>query len=90
MNRQTNLIANIDWISILLYILLVFMGWINIYAAVYDENHNSIFDFSQQYGKQLIWIGASFLLAFLVLLTDSKFFTAFSFHDIQHIFSSIG
>ena len=79
MNRQTNLIANIDWISILLYILLVFMGWINIYAAVYDENHNSIFDFSQQYGKQLIWIGASFLLAFLVLLTDSKFFTAFSF-----------
>ena len=64
--------------SILLYILLVFIGWLNIYAAVYDEEHSSIFDITQRYGKQLLWIGASFVLAFLVLLTDSKFFTSFS------------
>lgn len=79
MNRQTSLLKNIDWISILLYTTLVFMGWFNIYAAVYDDSHNSIFDISQKYGKQLIWIGASFALGFLILLTDSKFFTAFSF-----------
>lgn len=39
---------------------------------------SSILDISQKYGKQLIWIGAAFVLAFLVLLTDSKFFTTFS------------
>ena len=77
-SRSNNLLANIDWVSILLYLLLVFIGWLNIYAAVYDENHSSIFDISQKYGKQLIWIGAAFVLAFLVLLTDSKFFTTFS------------
>ena len=77
-SRSNNLLANIDWISILLYMLLVLIGWLNIYAAVYDENHSSIFDISQKYGKQLIWIGAAFVLAFLVLLTDSKFFTTFS------------
>lgn len=77
-SRSNNLLANIDWVSILLYLLLVLIGWLNIYAAVYDENHSSIFDISQKYGKQLIWIGAAFVLAFLVLLTDSKFFTTFS------------
>jgi len=77
-SRSNNLLANIDWISILLYTLLVLIGWLNIYAAVYDENHSSIFDISQKYGKQLIWIGAAFVLAFLILLTDSKFFTTFS------------
>ncbi len=77
-SRSNKLLANIDWVSILLYILLVFIGWLNIYAAVYDEEHSSIFDITQRYGKQLLWIGASFVLAFLVLLTDSKFFTSFS------------
>ncbi|MBQ6794377.1 MAG: rod shape-determining protein RodA [Butyricimonas sp.] len=77
-SRSNNLLANIVWVSILLYLMLVLIGWLNIYAAVYDENHSSIFDISQKYGKQLIWIGAAFVLAFLVLLTDSKFFTTFS------------
>ncbi len=79
MNRQNELIKNLDWLSIFFYVVLVFMGWLNIYAAVYDDNHSSILDISQKYGKQLIWIGASFVLGFFILLTDSKFFTAFSF-----------
>ena len=79
MNRQSELLKNIDWLSIFMYTLLVFMGWLNIYAAVYNDNHSSIFDISQKYGKQIIWIGASFGLGFIIMLTDSKFFTAFSF-----------
>ena len=77
MNRQNDLIKNLDWLSVFFYVVLVFMGWLNIYAAVYDDNHSSILDISQKYGKQLIWIGASFVLGFFILLTDSKFFTAF-------------
>lgn len=65
-----------------MYTLLVFMGWLNIYAAVYNDSHSSIFDITQKYGKQLIWIGASFVLGFIIMLTDSKFFTAFSFNHI--------
>lgn len=79
MNRQSELIKNIDWLSIFLYTLLVLLGWVNIYAAVYNDSHSNIFDITQKYGKQLIWIGAAFILGFFIMLTDSKFFTAFSF-----------
>ncbi|MFW6309683.1 MAG: rod shape-determining protein RodA, partial [Prolixibacteraceae bacterium] len=57
---------------------LVLMGWINIYASVYNEEHHSIVDISQRYGKQMIWIAAALLLAFLVLLTESSFYVLFS------------
>lgn len=78
MNRKSELLKNIDWLSVLMYTLLVFMGWLNIYAAVYDDNHSNILDITQKYGKQLLWIGAALVLAFFIMLTDSKFFTAFS------------
>jgi rod shape determining protein RodA len=55
------------------------MGWLNIYAAVFNENHKSIFDMSQAYGKQLIWIGTAFIIALAVLIIDQKFFTAFAY-----------
>jgi rod shape determining protein RodA len=55
------------------------MGWVNIYSAVFDDTHSSIFDFSQSYGKQLIWIGAAFILILVVLITDSKFYSAFAY-----------
>jgi len=69
----------VDRIAVLLYILLVIMGWLNIYAAVYDEEHQSIFDTSQKYGKQLIWIGGSTIIAFCILLIDANFYTAFAY-----------
>jgi rod shape determining protein RodA len=58
---------------------MMFIGWINIYAAVYNEEHKSIFDMTQQYGKQLMWIGAAVFIAVLMINTDSKFFVTFSF-----------
>lgn len=71
-------LARIDWISLLLYVLLMLIGWLMIYSAVYDENHQSIFDLSQRYGKQLLWIVLALLLGAAVLLIDAKFFNAFS------------
>ena len=73
------MLVNIDWTTVIIYLLLVFMGWINIYSAVYDDSHSSIFDFTQRYGKQLIWIGAAFVLIIVVLVTDSKFYSAFAY-----------
>ncbi len=62
-----------------LYLALVLIGWINIYAAVYNEEHRSIFDLSQNYGRQLIWIVTSVVLALFILVMDAKFYNAFSF-----------
>jgi rod shape determining protein RodA len=80
MKSNNNILLNLDWIIILLYLAMVFLGWINIYAAVYSDEHQSIFDLGRQYGKQLIWIFAGIFLAICVLLVDSKFYVAFSYH----------
>ena len=79
MRRSTNILANTDWISVGLYFLLVMLGWISIYAAVYSEEHQSILDLSQRYGKQLVWIIAAILLAITVFLIDSKFYSFFAY-----------
>lgn len=79
MAKRNSLWANIDWITVLIFLILVFSGWINIYASVFNQEHQSIFDISQRYGKQLIWIGAALLIAFVILIMDSNFYVFFSY-----------
>ena len=79
MRARKGTLYNVDWITVLIYVILVIIGWVNIYSAVYDESHQSIFDTSQRYGKQLIWIIASLVLAFAILLIDAKLFSVFSY-----------
>ena len=79
MRERQGILQNIDWITVLLFLLLVFIGWINIYSAVYNDEHSNIFDFSQRYGKQLIWIFAAMGIAFIIMLIDATFFTTFSY-----------
>ena len=78
MRNYKSIFGNVDWVIIFIYLFLVFVGWINIYAAVYNEEHHSIFDISQRYGKQLMWIGFALILAFIILLFDGQFFTSFA------------
>jgi len=78
MMRRTNIVNSIDWITVGLFLALVVMGWVNIYAAVYDEDHASIFDLSQRYGKQLIWIVITLIIALAVLYVDMLFFEYFA------------
>ena len=54
MQRRVNVWSNIDWLTVTIYLVLVILGWINIYAAVYNEDNQYIFDISQRYGKQLV------------------------------------
>jgi len=77
--KKSNVWKNVDWITIGIYLAMMFIGWINIYAAVYNEEHKSILDMTQQYGKQLMWIGAAIFIAMLMINTDSKFFVTFAF-----------
>jgi rod shape determining protein RodA len=79
LKEQKGIFRHIDRPLVFLYLILVLMGWVSIYAAVYNNEHASILDMSQSYGKQLIWIGTSLLLALLIILTDAKFFNAFAY-----------
>jgi rod shape determining protein RodA len=74
-----SILQNIDWILVGLFLVMVIFGWMNIYAAVFNDEHKNIFDFSQNYGKQGIWIVCSFLIALMVLVIDGKFYAAFSY-----------
>jgi rod shape determining protein RodA len=79
LRRRTNIFKSIDWLTVFLYLILIFIGWINIYAAVYNEEHQSIFDSTQRYGKQLIWIFAALFLIIVILIIDSKFYEFFAY-----------
>ncbi len=76
--RKTNILAGIDWVLVLFYLAFIFIGWINIYAASASEDHREILDFSTRYGKQLLWIGLSFILIIVIIAIDSKFYERFS------------
>lgn len=79
MRGNRSLIDNIDWVLVGLYFILVLAGWLNIYAAVYNDEFQSIFDTSQRYGKQLLWIGTSVVIAVIILLIDERFFSTFGY-----------
>lgn len=71
---------NVDWMVVLIYIACLMIGWLNIYAAVYNpETQTSMFDLSNNAGKQLMWIGTAALLIICILVIDYKFYETFSF-----------
>lgn len=78
-NNQNSVFYGVDRLTVLIYVLLIIMGWLNIYAAVFNEEHQNIFDTSQKYGKQLIWIGGAAVIAFSILVIDANFYTAFAY-----------
>jgi rod shape determining protein RodA len=78
MNRSINIWNRIDKIVIVLFLLMIVIGWFNIYAAVYNEERSGIFDLSQRYGKQFIWIVAALGIAFFVIIIDSRFYSLIS------------
>ena len=70
-----SLVKHIDWISVLLYLCLVSCGWIAIFSTTYsDLTMSSIFDLNQFYGKQMLFIGLSFILIAFILALDSKLY----------------
>lgn len=80
MRQDSTIINKLDWVVIVIYFALVLLGWLNIYAAVYDEEvEKGIFDLSLNSGKQLIWIGTSILLIIVIMTVDFRFYDSFSY-----------
>jgi len=79
MRKAKNIFANIDSVSVVLYLVLMLFGWLNIYASQYNEDMAFALDFSSRYGKQLLFIAIASVVAFLILIIDWKFFFSLSY-----------
>ena len=80
MSRQDSIWNRVDWVLIAVFFVLVILGWLNIYAVVYDEEQaQNIFSFDLNSGKQLIWIAGSFVIIIAIMILDFKFFDSFAY-----------
>lgn len=77
--RNVNIWTRLDKASIVIFLLLIIIGWFNIYAAVYNEEHTRIIDLSQRYGKQFVWILATLVIAVFVVVIDTRFYFFFAY-----------
>lgn len=86
-NSYTNSSPNngVDWLTILLYALLVIFGWLNLYAANFNPETKVFFSVDAEYFKQLMWVVITMVLAGVVMMADSKMFVEFA--NILYVFS---
>ena len=79
MATRNNIVGKIDWSLLMIYLALVIIGVTTIYAAAYNESHPNIFDMSQHYGKQALFLGVSVFMGLIIMLIDAKFFNTFAY-----------
>ncbi len=78
MKKRGNILQNVDWVIIGLYLLLCSIGVLNIYAADFNPVNSDFFDLTNRSGKQFLWLGASLVIGLVVMSFDSKFFRTIS------------
>ena len=80
MNRSPRISRSIDWITVGLYGLMLLLGWINVYAAVYSpDNVINIFSWNINSGKQLAWIGTAIVIIIILLVIDHKAYESLAY-----------
>ena len=78
-NQNENILANIDWSLIAVYLLIVCTGIFNIYSSVYDPDHPGLFDQVTQHGKQITWFGVSIFLGLIILFLETSFLKKYAY-----------
>jgi rod shape determining protein RodA len=74
----SNVLRRIDWLSVVLYLSLVIIGWSNIYSTTFTEADESIFNFTTLHGKQLFFIGVSLMAIVIIMALEVNFYERFS------------
>ena len=74
-----NLMKSVDWITIAIYLVLVIMGWFSICGASYDYADMDFFSFESRAGKQMVWMGCSVVLGFVLLMLEDKLYDWFAY-----------
>ena len=77
--RRDSIWKSIDWVTIVIYLMLVVFGWFSICGASYDYSDHDLLDFSTRAGKQFVWIICSFGLGFVLLMLDDSFYDLFAY-----------
>ena len=79
-DKQRGILASLDWITIIIYIALLGLGWMSVCGATYDFGQaGNFFDFSTRSGMQIVWIGTSFLLGLVLLSIDERLYDSFAY-----------
>ncbi len=82
-----SIVKRIDWLTVLFFVLLVGIGWLNIYSSTFTEDSPSIFDLSQLYGKQMLYIGVSLIAIIVILALEANSYERFA--SIFYIISMV-
>ena len=77
--KKASIWVTVDWITVLLYLIMITAGWFSICGASYEYENTGLFDPSGRPGSQLIWIGLSFVLIFVIMMIDANFYSVFAY-----------
>ena len=77
--KEPGVLRSLDWWTILLYLALLTFGWISVCGASYSYGETDIFSLSTRSGMQIIWIGTSIILGFVIVMMDDRFYDSFSY-----------
>lgn len=70
---------NVDWWTVTLYLALVILGWFSVCGASYNYGEPDFFDFTTRAGKQLMWIGCSMILVFVLLMLEDRLYDTYAY-----------
>ncbi len=77
--RKDSIWKTVDWWTIAMYVILVMCGWLSVCGASYDYGDPDFFSLSTRAGKQLMWIGCSFGLGFVLLMIEERFYDTYAY-----------
>lgn len=78
-DKQPTVLGSLDWWTIGIYLALLIFGWISVCGASYTFGETDIFSFSTRSGMQIIWIGTSLVLGFVLMMLDDRFYDTFAY-----------
>ncbi|MGB1247888.1 MAG: rod shape-determining protein RodA, partial [Chitinophagales bacterium] len=78
-SRKSSILAKLDWLTVFLYLSISLVGLAFIYSTTYAPNNPAFFNFDTSYGRQFMWMGISLVIAAIILIIDSKFYTSFAY-----------
>ena len=78
-NNGIGILRSLDWWTIIIYLLLLAFGWMSVCGASYSYEDTDLLSLSSRSGMQIVWIGTSICLGFIILMMDDRFFDTFGF-----------
>lgn len=77
--RNANIWKSVDWVTIVLYLIMIVCGWFSICGASYDFSSTDFFSFDTRAGKQLVWIGCALLVGLVLLNIEKKYYEMYAY-----------